>query len=263
MATIGRTFSDPDKWDENWFIKNLTVEQRYLYLYLWERCDHAGVIDVVLPVWIAHTGLELDEDKLDELVHLVNSDSERILHLGSKIWFTEYIRFNQQTDTTKGLTPNYSFHKHVLKRLKKHSLVDEVMNRDPILLHQFEGISTRETETPKSNLSLNEALPKQTGKESGSGSGTGLGSGTGTGASPYYLSKDIAERLFTSPGESKNKNIEKVNALAQTVQTTLDEDEPFGLIEHALESLEDYNVSEELTFELLEKEIKESYRVYT
>lgn len=176
MATIGRTFSDPDKWEENWFLR-LPKQLKYLYVYLWERCDHAGVIEVHLPIWSAHTGFNYDQESLNKLIEIANGDKERILDLKSKIWFTAYIRFNQQTDPTKGLSSTYTFHKHVYGRLKNHNLVDEVDKRDPILLKEFKSISQEETIPSKANGRLSEDLPKKTGKGAGRGKGEEQGQG--------------------------------------------------------------------------------------
>lgn len=179
MATIGKTFSDPDKWEENWFLR-LPKKLKYLYVYLWERCDHAGVVEVVLPIWSAHTGLDLDRNSLNHLIEISNSDKERILDLKSKIWFTEYIRFNQQSDPTLGLRSNYTFHKHVFKRLKNHGIVDEVNKRDPILLNAFHDLSSEETVISKANESLNQDLGKLTGRGRGSGKGSDKETSMGT-----------------------------------------------------------------------------------
>jgi hypothetical protein len=184
MATIGKTFSDPDKWEEPWFI-SLTPGKKLLFTYLWERCDHAGVIHITLPLWSAHTGLNIDETLFNEFVEEVNQDHEKVSVFGKKLWFTEYIRFNQQSDPTLPLSDKYSFHKHVFKTILKHGLKDEVNRRDPILLLNFvdndSDISLEETIHPKPYLSLSKGLPKSTGKGAGRGKGKGLGKGAGEG----------------------------------------------------------------------------------
>lgn len=198
MATIGRTFIDPDKYEQNWFL-NLPLEIKYLYMYCWERCDHSGVIEVSLSMWSFHTKLNVTEELVKEMISLANFDKERIVELDSKIWFTEYIRFNQQTDPTKGLSANYSFHKHVFGRLNSHGLVEAINKRDPILLKDFDCLGAVNSNSYKSYVSLSEDLTKQTGKESGKGGGrgTGLGrgSGEGEGYSDYALSQAIAEKI--------------------------------------------------------------------
>lgn len=170
MATIGKTFSDPDKWESTWFSK-LTPDQKLLFIYMWERCDHSGVIECIPAVWSAHIGLEIDSESLQSLTDSINTDKERLKPLQDKYWFTEYIRFNQQSDPEKPLSKDYSFHKHVYKRILHHGLVDEILNRDPILLKEF--VSPAKL---KPYLSLTEGLTKSTGK--GTSKGKGLSKGT-------------------------------------------------------------------------------------
>lgn len=164
MATIGKTFSDPDKWEQGWFL-SLTLRQKALYVYLWERCDHAGVIEVVPALWSAHLGESISKDDVHSLVQVVNEDEERIFIKGRKLWFTEYIRFNQQSDPDKPLSPGYPFHRHVWKRIQKHGLVETINERDPILLMDFIDEEAEAFIHPKPTLSLSEDLTKPTGKE--------------------------------------------------------------------------------------------------
>lgn len=188
MATIGKTFSDPDKWEEAWF-NELTTDQKLLYTYLWERCDHAGVIQIIPALWTIHIGLEIDNGFLNGLIEAVNDDRERITVFNKKLWFPEYIRFNQQSDLTKALSDNYSFHKHVFSRVKKHALIEEIQKRDPILLMNF--ISGEISVTPKPSLSPAKGLPKPTGK--GAGRGEGISKGMGEGGEPFSTEENPAD----------------------------------------------------------------------
>ena len=185
MATIGKSFSDPDKWEEPWFA-NLSPEKKLLFIYLWDRCDHAGVINITTPIWSAHTGLDIDGEMLESIIEEMNEENEQVVNLGRKIWFLHYIRFNQQPDPSRALSAKHPFHQHIFKRLQTRGLVDEVNRRDPILLSEFmnQGIdaSIEESINPKPSLSHGKALPKPTGK--GKGSSRGGGNGTGRGGGP-------------------------------------------------------------------------------
>ena len=210
MATIGKTFSDPDKWEEPWFLA-LTPNQKFIFVYLWERCDHSGVIHITLPLWSAHTGLNITESVFQDLVEMVNQDQERITIFQKKLWFTEYIRFNQQNDPSQPLSDKYPFHKHVFKIVQKHGLTDEINRRDPILLSKFidneiDQLSLEETINPKPYLSLNKGLSKPTGKGhiEGSENKRGLESGEG----PPRTNSD-KEKESVNDFELRNKSMIK------------------------------------------------------
>lgn len=211
MATIGKTFSDPDKWEEPWFI-SLSPGKKLLYTYLWERCDHAGVIHITLPLWSAHTGLKIDEALFQEFVQEVNEDVERIMVFKRKLWFTEYIRFNQQGDPSVPLSEKYSFHKHVVKIIRKHGITEEVNKRDPILLENFMqndfDVSIEESIHPKPSLSLNEELTKPTGK--GAGKGRGEEGERGEGLPP------VKGKEFNSKGTNLEKEMRDSGMLDDT-----------------------------------------------
>ena len=207
MATVGKTFSDPDKWDQPWFM-NLSPGKKLLFTYLWERCDHAGVIHITPALWQAHTGLQIDDDLLDSFMQEVNQDQEQIVLIGKKLWFTGYIRFNQQSDITLPLSNTYSFHKHVYKTLVQHKLIEQVQERDPVLLLNFtssnDQLSIEELINPKPYLSLNSDLPKSTGKGAGrgrgKGEGRGRGEGEGTGTLPRISGETAMEFEMRSKG---------------------------------------------------------------
>jgi hypothetical protein len=138
---------------------------------------------------------------LDSFISEINEDQERIVRINRKLWFTEYIRFNQQSDPELPLSDTYSFHKHVWKLVQKHKLIEEIQKRDPILLLKFlennNGVNATETDTPKANISLNQDLPKPTGK--GAGKGVGYGEGLGKEREPDTIDLSDDEQLFGTP----------------------------------------------------------------
>lgn len=209
MATIGKTFSDPDKWEEPWFT-SLSPGKKLLFCYLWERCDHAGVIHITPAIWSAHTGLKVEQALLDDFVENVNEGLERVAIFGKRLWFTEYIRFNQQSDISLPLSDKYSFHKHVYKIIRKHGLTDEVNKRDPILLENFlqneNDVSVGKTIHPKPYLRLDQDLDKPTGKGPGKGRGGG-----GSGGKGLIHAKDTEHQLHSTNLEKDMRNTGELN----------------------------------------------------
>jgi hypothetical protein len=140
MATIGKKFIEPDKWELAWFSR-LSPGQKLLYCYLWERADHAGVIEIVYPVWSAHIGQDINEQTLKKLIEMVNQDHERIAVFGDKVFITGYIRLQQKPDPEEPLSGTHGFTKTIARLLKRHELYDDVKKRDPILFSAFEDKS--------------------------------------------------------------------------------------------------------------------------
>lgn len=184
MAAIGKCFTDPSKWEAWWFL-NLNKEQKLLYLYLWDRCDHAGVVETIPTLIKAHTGLATTNEDIDSLVKVCNQDKERIMPHKGKLWLVEYIRFQQQKDPTQPLRYDKPFHRTVFYQIHKNGLVEELKKRDPVLLQEFvpttNDFSGTSNDKPINNQSLSILTSK--GKSGGRSQGEGRSEGGGTGGS--------------------------------------------------------------------------------
>lgn len=163
MAKTGRCFSDPGKWDENWFV-NQTAEQKLLYLYLWDQCDHAGVAEIVPALIKAHTGIDNITEAVGSLVADSNKDKERISMHNGKLWFTGYIRFQQQKDRTRPLQPTKPFHKAVYTCVVENGLIEEIQKRDPVLLQHFESNTVDFSGTSNDKPIINQSSPNVVSK---------------------------------------------------------------------------------------------------
>lgn len=252
MATIGKTFSDPDKYEQNWFT-DLSTKQKFLYMYCWDRCDHAGVLEISLKTWSFHTNIDLELNDLDELIDKCNEGKERIVKLETQIWFTEYIRFNQVTDPTKGMSCNHPFHKHVYGRLMLHGLFERLYDRDMLLLKDFKSVYEKDSNP---SVSLSEALHKPTGKseDAGRGGGNGEGLGSGNGSSPYYQSKSIAERLSRESYSSHQLTTE-VSEILKELKDKKGIVDPYNHIDYVLSEMEQYYSKDELTIHALKEKL--------
>lgn len=190
MATIGKSFSDPDKWENAWFAC-LDADQKLLFMYMWDRCDHVGVLEFIPNVWSAHTDLKIDMEFVQILMERINGDKERLVITGRKFWFPKYIRYNQQPDPEKPLSAKHPFHKHIWKRAIQHDLVDEINQRDPILLKEFISSSDYKTNTSEANVRHSKGISKSTGRGNSNGSGCGSGTSMGEGIGRDSNSQDL------------------------------------------------------------------------
>lgn len=248
MATIGKTFNDPEKFEQRWYLQ-LPKDLKHLYLYCWERSDHAGVIEFN-PMWEVHTGIKVTQEMIDEMITICNQKKKRIVKLeDDKMWFTEYIRLNQQSDLTQGLRLNYSFHKHVFNRILHHGLFHLIHERDPLLLREYWGCLP-------DDLRLTEGLAKDTGKELGRGSGSGSGK-----EAPYYQSKEIAERLTPENGESVQQITSQVNEFARSMKDEQGIEKPHQLLLHTIAELENTFTKTELTFSFFKEQVSDLYAI--
>lgn len=127
---MAKRFTDTGKWDKAWF-RRLDPTLKCAWIYLCDRCDHAGV-------W------EIDEDALEFFVgrtipldRLVAAFGEKVRRVGDKLVLGGFADF-QYGD----LNPENRVHKSVLNRLEKLS-----QNKD--LLSPLEGAKDKDTDKDK------------------------------------------------------------------------------------------------------------------
>jgi hypothetical protein len=137
MATVGKKFVDPNWLEEGWYI-NLEPIQKTLFDYIWKKADHAGLVEFIPGVWSAQIGANITKKDIDDLMESLKDGSQPLIWFNkNKLWFPQYIRFQQTKDKTKSLSPGAPFHKKVFSLVKEHNLVEEIQKRDPVLLKDF------------------------------------------------------------------------------------------------------------------------------
>ena len=135
---MSKRFTDSEKWLDPWFAE-LAPSFKLAWLYLVDRCDSAGVIDLSPRIAAALIGEATDwEDFID-------ASGGRVVRLdGGKLWLTGFIAF-QHGD----LRSNYNPHKAAVRIVEKLSLPVAVDGSQP---------------TPKPAASLPQASVKLLGK---------------------------------------------------------------------------------------------------
>jgi hypothetical protein len=61
---MAKRFTDNTKWNDNWF-SNLTNEQKLVWIYILDTCNHAGIWEKNLKVLNFHIGRTFVEDELN------------------------------------------------------------------------------------------------------------------------------------------------------------------------------------------------------
>lgn len=129
---MAKRFTDSNKWDHAWFRK-LSPEMKCVWIFLCDKCDHAGIWIVDFESLNFHVGTkEVDEflifqqfgDKIEKL------DSDKYL-------IRSFIQFQYGT-----LNPQNRVHQSVLSRLKKVA-----PNKD--LISTLEGAKDKDKDKDK------------------------------------------------------------------------------------------------------------------
>lgn len=114
-----KRFTETEKWRDPWFQK-LKNEHRTLWLWLCDRVDNAGVVDICWPILNAETGCSFTETDMKSL-------EPKIEHLeNGKYWIPSFTRFQFGE-----LSPDSRVHQSVVKLLIKHSLSHRVSHTLP------------------------------------------------------------------------------------------------------------------------------------
>ncbi len=105
---MAKRFTDTGKWDKQWFRK-LDPVDKCLWLFLCDRCDHAGVWEIDTDAFEYFVGIEVS------LSHLAQAFGDKIEFVGDdKLIIKSFIDFQYGN-----LNPDNRVHKSVLNRLDK------------------------------------------------------------------------------------------------------------------------------------------------
>lgn len=111
-----KRFTETEKWRDPWFQK-LSIENRTLWLWLCDRVDNSGVIDICWPICNAETSLTFTEEAM-------NSFGDRVEKLSNgKWWIPKFTLFQFGELSTD---QKHKVHASIIKLLKIHSLTDRV-----------------------------------------------------------------------------------------------------------------------------------------
>ena len=136
-------------WQKAWF-RNLSISDKLLLKYLWERSSHAGIIDLDQDLFEFELGTPLDlNTSLDNL----SKHIERLPN--GKLFLIDRVRVNQGE-----LSPKCKAHIPIIEELKKYNLYDRVVKG---LANPYERVSkplAKGTSNSNSNSNSNKEKPK-------------------------------------------------------------------------------------------------------
>lgn len=113
MAT--KRYTDATKWSDPWF-QELQKDYKFLWMYLLDKCDHAGIYR------FSRKQLEFDLDMKLDVEEMKNVFNGRVIILDNEKWFIyKFVKFQYGQ-----LNPQNSCHKSVIKILKEYGLYERV-----------------------------------------------------------------------------------------------------------------------------------------
>lgn len=108
---MAKRLTDSSKWDDPWFM-DLPNEYKLAWLFILDRCDHAGIWKVNLKIMNFCIGHTIKADCF------LTACNDRIILLGEDKWFIpKFISYQYGT-----FSDRCNAHKPVLSVLKKHGL---------------------------------------------------------------------------------------------------------------------------------------------
>lgn len=107
---MAKRFTDTSKWDSAWF-SALPPKMKLAWLYLCDKCDHAGIWDINLPLLSFQLGEQIT---LDEICAAF---AGKVEVRGGRLVVISFIEFQYG-----GLNPKNRVHKSILNRLQTMGL---------------------------------------------------------------------------------------------------------------------------------------------
>jgi|688.fasta_scaffold208179_2 hypothetical protein len=162
-----KRFTEADKWTDKWF-RRLPPDQKLAYLYILDRCDMAGTIEIDEELAEFQMGCPTDWEGL------VKGSGTRLVPLpNGRIWVSKFIDFQHGK-----LSEACNAHKSALSLIQKYSL--------PI------SNENKEKQT-KGTARVKEPLAKGPGNGNGNGNGSGKKKG-GVGENEIQKPDEVAQQ---------------------------------------------------------------------
>lgn len=135
---MAKRFTATEKWDDPWF-HSLDSNNRLAWIFLLDKCNHAGIWNVNLPLIEFHIGSRPSLTAFSGRVEAVNAEK----------WFIpKFIEFQYGT-----LNPENRAHLSVINALKKEGLYKP-------LTSSLQGAKDKDKEKVKDSLSLERGEPR-------------------------------------------------------------------------------------------------------
>jgi len=119
-------FTNDKKWDDVWF-SQLTMEQKVMFIYLCDKCDIAGFLEINEKIASLQTGV-------DDVRGAIESLSKSVLYKDGYVWIKKYLKHQKNLP----INLRNGAHKAIIKSIAEH------IDRFPEIFEHL-PISTSET----------------------------------------------------------------------------------------------------------------------
>lgn len=153
---MAKRFTDSDKWQDKWF-RRLPPDQKLAYLYILDRCDMAGTIEIDTELAEFQMGCSTDWEEL-----VKGSDTRLVPLANGRLWVRKFIAYQNGK-----LSGECNAHKPILRLVERYELPNDC-DSDTVP-NENKGKRTKGTGTHKVPLA------KGTGNSNGKGNGNTKG----------------------------------------------------------------------------------------
>ena len=124
-VTQVKIFSETNKWNDLWF-RNLTPVEKLIYLYVCDRCDHAGIWEFDPDMLILHTKIDFINE--DSWLEAFSPKIEKLPN--GKWWIKNYITFQNP----KGISRKFKHCNPIYASLEKNGIDPEQFSQSALNL---------------------------------------------------------------------------------------------------------------------------------
>jgi hypothetical protein len=134
---MAKRFTDTNKWSKSWYM-SLSTDEKLLWVYLLDTCDHAGIWEVNWKLTSFMVGFQVD--------HLPKTFSKQVTKIDTNKYFIrDFVEFQYGT-----LSEANRAHKSVITILNKYNLLDEAPNKT--LISPLQGATDKDKDKDKDKV---------------------------------------------------------------------------------------------------------------
>jgi hypothetical protein len=190
---MAKRFTDSDKWQDVWF-RRLSPDMKLAYLYILDRCDMAGTIELDRELAEFQMGCPTDWEGL------VKGSGTRLVPLANgRLWVRKFISYQNGN-----LSPECNAHKPIIRLVDKYEL--------PIDYEECAQSNENKGKRTKGTGRVQEPLAKGPGNSNGNSNGNGTSKGKSKSKSVGQWS--VPERLDS---ERVRELLEKFTSMRATI----------------------------------------------
>lgn len=150
---MAKRFTATEKWEDAWFT-TLNVKQKLFWLYLLDKCDHAGIWEKNFRVASFLLGFPVDDNFSSYL-------RGKILEINSSKWFIPKFILFQYGELSETCRP----HIPVIKQLERYNLKGYLKGIDTLQEQEQEQVKEQEQENIKGDPRKEHPLQKKIREE--------------------------------------------------------------------------------------------------